>query len=304
MSMIDILFYYKILLVDKNININLVFAPFGRHMNCEALVNPPDVENLDSLHYWSFLFERMWYSFLFSININIISLILETCETQVAAVPTGRSVCREQGRAHVRRHSGALSFPFSVHLLPLPSLSLIHPYPFFILLPSPSSLTLLPLVPVRFPSFFPLPSSFIYPTLLESHLILSFPMKAWEKMWEAISQAKGYVWISTFILEDDAIGRRTIKELSDAAKRGVRFALAFFHLSQLLSVCVIYSLPPLFLFLFSSYSLVTILSFQSGIDLRLCGLILGRYVQDSRLRRAQSEWRRHFPFRFSSSSIR
>jgi len=59
MSMIDILFYYKILLVDKNININLVFAPFGRHMNCEALVNPPDVENLDSLHYWSFLFERM-----------------------------------------------------------------------------------------------------------------------------------------------------------------------------------------------------------------------------------------------------
>ena len=47
-------------------------------------------------------------------------------------------------------------------------------------------------------------------------------------MWESIQSAQGYVWISTFILEDDLIGRRTIKELSDAAARGVRYNLCLF----------------------------------------------------------------------------
>lgn len=48
-------------------------------------------------------------------------------------------------------------------------------------------------------------------------------------MWESIQKAQGYVWVSTFIIEDDSIGQRTIQELTDAAKKGVKSDLAPFR---------------------------------------------------------------------------
>jgi phosphatidylserine/phosphatidylglycerophosphate/cardiolipin synthase-like enzyme len=44
-------------------------------------------------------------------------------------------------------------------------------------------------------------------------------------MWTAIQNAKETVWLETFILKPDTVGLRTIKELTDAAKRGVRCLL-------------------------------------------------------------------------------
>lgn len=77
-------------------------------------------------------------------------------------------------------------------------------------------------------------------------------------MWEAIRGAQSYVWISTFILEDDTIGKRTIHELTEAAKRGVRYLQKSPFIKELI--------------------------FQSGTDLRLRGFVLDWHLQAAHFR--------------------
>jgi hypothetical protein len=72
-------------------------------------------------------------------------------------------------------------------------------------------------------------------------------------MWSAIQHAKQTVWLETYILKPDAIGLRTIKELTDAAKRGVRYLLS---LSP--------SLAPVILFVSLSFCLCFALSNQTN----------------------------------------
>ena len=43
---------------------------------------------------------------------------------------------------------------------------------------------------------------------------------AFEAMWEAIDTARERVWMNTYILEHDAVGRRTLAALEEAARRG------------------------------------------------------------------------------------
>eukprot|EP01126_Amoeba_proteus_P028403 TRINITY_DN2800_c0_g3_i7.p1 TRINITY_DN2800_c0_g3~~TRINITY_DN2800_c0_g3_i7.p1 ORF type:complete len:411 (-),score=79.31 TRINITY_DN2800_c0_g3_i7:1033-2265(-) len=52
-------------------------------------------------------------------------------------------------------------------------------------------------------------------------------VKPWEDIWETISMAKDYVWVSTFIIEDDPIGRKTIDMLRQAALRGCSVVLIY-----------------------------------------------------------------------------
>lgn len=42
-------------------------------------------------------------------------------------------------------------------------------------------------------------------------------------MWDAMREAKYRIWMETYILKLDDIGKRTIQELIDAAKRGVKY---------------------------------------------------------------------------------
>lgn len=41
-------------------------------------------------------------------------------------------------------------------------------------------------------------------------------------MWDAMKEAKHRIWIETYILKLDQVGKRTIQELVDAANRGVK----------------------------------------------------------------------------------
>jgi cardiolipin synthase len=52
-------------------------------------------------------------------------------------------------------------------------------------------------------------------------------------MWKAISQAEHYVWVSTFIFEDDVIGRRTLEHLTRAALRGCSVVLVYDYFGSL-----------------------------------------------------------------------
>lgn len=51
--------------------------------------------------------------------------------------------------------------------------------------------------------------------------------RAFEAMWEAIAAARTRVWMNTYILEPDRVGRRTIDELTRAAKRGCEVILIY-----------------------------------------------------------------------------
>lgn len=44
-------------------------------------------------------------------------------------------------------------------------------------------------------------------------------------MWDAIGEAKYRVWVETYILKMDEVGKRMIAELTKAAKRGVKYVL-------------------------------------------------------------------------------
>lgn len=52
-------------------------------------------------------------------------------------------------------------------------------------------------------------------------------------MWKAISQAEHYVWVSTFIFEDDVIGRKTLEYLTRAALRGCSVVLVYDYFGSL-----------------------------------------------------------------------
>ena len=57
-----------------------------------------------------------------------------------------------------------------------------------------------------------------------------------QRMWTAIDQARDSVWLETYLLELDGVGRKTLTQLSNAAKRGCEVILIYDHLgSDLLS---------------------------------------------------------------------
>ena len=51
--------------------------------------------------------------------------------------------------------------------------------------------------------------------------------RAFEAMWDAIAAARSRVWLNTYTLEPDRVGRRTLDRLVQAAERGCRVILVY-----------------------------------------------------------------------------
>lgn len=56
----------------------------------------------------------------------------------------------------------------------------------------------------------------------------------WLDMWESIRNGKEQILMSTFIIEDDLIGQRTIRELTEAAKRGCHVIFLYDYFGSLM----------------------------------------------------------------------
>jgi len=51
--------------------------------------------------------------------------------------------------------------------------------------------------------------------------------EVWKTMWRSIESGQRFIWLSTFIIEDDDVSRQTIQKLIKAAKRGCTVVLVY-----------------------------------------------------------------------------